>query len=212
MTAKMTAVRARQARCAALGYWPGPIDGIDGPRTRAAYGAAVASQRTKGLPFQHPTGITRIHWHWTGGGHSPNTTDLKSYHCLILGDGSERWPVDPTASRSHTLNANGAAIGVSLCAMAGAAERPLVWGLAPITPAQVSALARVTVRLCRQYDIPVSPWSTLSHAEIQPTFGVRQTAKWDITVLPGMSAVGDPITVGNRLRDMARAELQALAA
>ncbi|WP_449044210.1 peptidoglycan recognition protein family protein [Paracoccus versutus] len=207
MTAVMNAVRARQARCAALGFWPGPIDGIDGPRTRAAYAAAIEAQRAKGLPFQHPTGITRIHWHWTAGGHKPNAVDLRSYHALIGGDGSVRWPVDPTSSRSHTLNANGGAIGLSICAMAGAQERPFVWGKAPITPAQVSALARETARLCRTYDIPVSRWSTLSHAEVQPTLGVVQRSKWDITVLPGMSAPADPITVGDRLRDLVAREL-----
>ncbi|WP_111560205.1 peptidoglycan-binding domain-containing protein [Paracoccus sediminilitoris] len=107
-------IRARQARCAALGFWPGPIDGIDGPRTRAAYAAACAAQAANGRPFAHPTGITRIHWHWTAGNHQPNATDLRAYHCLIPGEEAPRWPVDPTAGRSHTLNANGGAIGVSL--------------------------------------------------------------------------------------------------
>lgn len=79
MTAVMNAVRARQARCAALGFWPGPIDGVDGPRTRAAFEAARAAQHAKGLPFQHASGITRVHWHWTGGGHVPNATDLAAY-------------------------------------------------------------------------------------------------------------------------------------
>lgn len=212
MTAIMNAVRAQQARCAALGFWPGPIDGIDGPRTRAAYGAALAAQTARGLPFRHPTGITRIHWHWTAGAHEPNATDLKSYHALICGDGSIRWPVDPTASRSHTLNANGGAIGLSICAMRGAQERPMVWGSSPITPAQISSLARETARLCLRYDISVSRWSTLSHAEVQPSLGVVQRAKWDITVLPGMHVVADPISVGDRLREMVRAEIQALPA
>ncbi|WP_234463977.1 peptidoglycan recognition protein family protein [Paracoccus caeni] len=211
MTAVMNAVRAQQARCAALGFWPGPIDGIDGPRTRAAYAAAVAAQKAKGLPFRHPTGITRIHWHWTGGGHEPNATDLKAYHALIDGAGKVRWPVDPTTSRSHTLNANSGAIGLSICAMAGAKERPFVWGKAPITPVQLSALVRETAPLCRVYDIPLSRWSVLSHAEIQPSLGVTQKNKWDITVLPGMSGPADPITVGDRLREMVRCELFALS-
>ena len=72
MTAKMTTILARQARCAALGFWPGPIDGIDGRRIRAAFEAAVALQRARSLPFEHPFGISRVHWHWTGGGHVPN--------------------------------------------------------------------------------------------------------------------------------------------
>ncbi|MFD1481587.1 N-acetylmuramoyl-L-alanine amidase [Paracoccus nototheniae] len=203
----MNAVRARQARCAALGFNPGPIDGADGPRTQAAFAAATAAQRAKGLPFEHPTRLTRIHWHWTAGGYVPNSTDLRAYHGLIPGEGRPRWPVDPTASRSHTLNANGGAIGISICAMTGAQERPFDRGRAPITPYQVCELVRETARMCRAYDIPVSRWSTLSHAEIQPTLGVVQRWKWDITWLPGMEGPGDPITVGDRLRDMVRAEL-----
>ncbi|WP_323009494.1 N-acetylmuramoyl-L-alanine amidase [Paracoccus sp. (in: a-proteobacteria)] len=181
-------------------------------RTRHPCGPCRGHGRAtrQGLPFQHPIGIIRIHWHWTGGGHEPNASDLKAYHALINGEGKIRWPVDPTTARSHTLNANGGAIGLSICAMAGAQERPFVWGKAPITPAQVSVLVRETARLCRTYDIPISRWSTLSHAEIQPTLGVTQKNKWDITVLPGMTATADPIAVGDRLRDLAARELSAL--
>ena len=210
MTATMTAIRARQARCAALGFWPGPIDGVDGRRTRAAFEAATAAQRAHGLPFQHPSGITRIHGHWTGGGYVPNQTDLRAYHGLIPGDGPPVWPAVPGALRSHTLNANGGAIGLSICAMAGAIERPFHPGTAPITPAQVCAFVREAARLCRLYDIPVTRWSVLTHAEIQPTFGIVQRWKWDITWLPGMPAPADPIEVGDRLRAMVRAELQTL--
>ncbi len=131
MTAVMNAVRARQARCAALGFWPGPIDGIDGARTRAAFAEATVAQRAKRLPFQHPTDITRNHWHWTGGGHEPNATDMKAYHALISGDGKSRWPVDPTASRSHMLNANGGAIGLVLTGIIAwaASKAPQKWGV-----------------------------------------------------------------------------------
>ena len=210
MTAKMTTILARQARCAALGFWPGPLDGIDGRRTRAAFEAAFASQRAKGLPFEHPSGVTRVHWHWTAGNHAPNVTDLSAYHVLIPANGPPVHPVGPATRRSHTLNANGGAVGVSICAMAGAVERPFNPGRAPITPMQVSGLARETARLCRLYDIPVSPWSTLSHAEIQPILGIVQRWKWDITWLPGMDQPGDPIAVGSRLREMVRCELRNL--
>lgn len=207
MTAVMNAVRARQARCAALGFWPGPIDGVDGPRTRAAFEAARAAQHAKGLPFQHVSGITRIHWHWTGGGHVPNPTDLAAYHALIPATGPVVRPVQPTVQRSHTRNANGGAVGIAICAMAGANERPFDRGRAPILPVQLVEMVRETARLARIYDIPVSPWSMLSHAEIQPTFGIVQRRKWDITWLPGMEAPGDPIQIGNRLREAVRCEL-----
>ncbi len=94
--------------------------------------------------------------------------------------------------------------------MAGARERPFDPGRAPITPWQVCQLARVTARLCRDYDIPVSRWSTLSHAEIQPALGIPQRQKWDITWLPGMPGPADPVAVGDRLRDLVSRELQTL--
>lgn len=105
---------------------------------------------------------------------------------------------------------DGGAVGVSIGAMTGAVERPFSPGRAPFTPSQVSGLARETARLCRLYDIPVSPWSTLYHAEIQLTLGIVQRWNWDITWLPGMDQPGDPIAVGNRLCEMVRCELLTL--
>jgi hypothetical protein len=195
-------VRARQARCAALGFWPGPIDGIEGSRTRSAESAARASQAAKGLPFVHPSGLTRIHLHWTAGGHKANATDRRAYHVLIEGDGTVIRAADSWLRRSHTLNANGGAVGVSMCCMAGAQERPLRWGASPMTPEQVSAMAGAVASLCVAYDIPVTRWSVLTHAEVQPTLGIAQRNKWDITCLPGSSSVSDPLTIGDRLRNM----------
>ena len=134
-------------------------------------------------------------------------TDLGAYHSLIPADEPSVHPVGPANRRSYTLNANGGAVGVLICAMTGAVERPFNPGRATITPAQVSGLVRETARLCRLYDIPVSPWSTLSRAEILPTLGIVQRWKWDINRLPGMDQPGDPIAVGNRFREMVRCEL-----
>lgn len=202
-------VRRVQARCASLGFWPGPIDGVMGARSKAAEAAARAAQAKRGKPLIHPSGLTRIHWHWTAGAHSANATDRQHYHIVIEGAGLVIQIAPCDAPRSHTLNANGGAIGVSMCAMAGAVERPFSAGPYPVTSAQIGALARETARLCLVYDIPVSRWSTLSHAEIQPSLGIKQRQKWDICWLPGMSGPGDPITVGDRIRDLVRAEITA---
>jgi hypothetical protein len=202
------AVRVVQARCAALGFWPGPIDGRMGPRTAQAEREARASQAAKGLPFIHPSGLTRIHWHWTGGWGTANADDKRSYQTLIEADGTVLRLVDPTVRRSHTLNANGGAVGLSLCGMVGAVERPFSFGDAPITPAQIDALAAETAELCAIYDIPVSRWSTLSHSEIQPTLGIKQNFKWDINWLPGMAGPGDPITCGDKIRALVEAKMR----
>lgn len=200
-------VRTLQARCAALGFWPGPIDGKMGPRTRAAEAAAREAQSRKGLPLVHPSGITRVHWHWTAGGHQANSTDRAAYHGLIEGDGRIVWAAPDAAVRAHTRNANTGAIGLSMCCMVGAIERPFTWGGAPMTAIQLQTMVRETARICRQYDIPPTRWSTLSHAEVQPSLGIVQSQKWDITVLPGMERPGDPLTVGDKIRDMLRREL-----
>lgn len=195
----MTAIRAQQARCAALGFSPGAIDGLDGPRTRAALAEATAAQRAKGLPFIHSSGLSRIHLHWTAGGHKPSSTDRAAYHVLIRGDGTVEQVAPHTARRSHTLNANQGAIGVSLCAMSGAVERPFNAGSSPVTEAQIDALAREAARLSRIYDIPVSPYSILTHAEL-PFLGVPQRQKWDVNYLPGMKAPVSPREAGDELR------------
>lgn len=203
-----TSVRYLQARCAALGFWPGPIDGIMGRRTREAHAEAVASQKAKGKPFIHASGLSRVHWHWTGGHHKPNRDDKRPYHVLFEGSGAMIRLAALTDYRPHTLNANSGAAGLSLCGMFEARERPFHAGPEPITEAQLDALVRETAEICKAYDIPVSQWSTLSHAEIQPTLGIKQNNKWDYTWLPGMSATGDPIEVGNKIRDMVRQEMQ----
>jgi len=193
-------VRARQARAAALGFDPGPIDGVDGRRTQEAVAKAANAQGKKGLPFIHASGITRIHLHWSGGPHKPSALDRKHYHVLIHGDGSVEWAHQPETRLAHTLNANTGAVAVSLCAMAGAVERPFTAGAFPVRAIQQAAMARVVKGICAEFDIPVTRYSVLTHAEIQPTLGIKQRGKWDICWLPGMDAPGDPIEVGDRLR------------
>ena len=96
--------------------------------------------------------------------------------------------------------------------MAGAQERPFSVGSHPITPAQVKALASLCAALARQYGIPITPQTILTHAEVQPVLGIKQRGKWDITWLPGMNAPGDPIAVGNKLRALIAMEGKPVAA
>lgn len=189
-----------QARCAALGFWPGPIDGKMGKRTEGAVEAATAFQRARGKPLFHASGIHRLHWHWTVGWHKANATDRQHYHFLFEGDGAEIEANPVLKVLAHTKNANSGALGLSLCGMVKAVERPFSAGPEPITQAAVDALIRKSAALCVAFDIPVSRWSTLTHAEIQPTLGVAQRQKWDVNFLPGMTAPTDPITAGNKLR------------
>jgi hypothetical protein len=199
-----------QARCAALGFWPGPIDGDFGSRTQSAKSAAERAQGAKGLPFIHESGLTHVRWHWTGGAYKPNATDRKHYHFIIDGDGNVIRCHDPRKVLSHTWRANTGAIGVAVAAMHGAVERPFNRGPCPLLSKQLTALSSLSARLCAEYDIPVSKWSTMSHSEVQPTLGIRQKRKWDINWLPDMVGPADPHTVGDRIRGMVARDLKAL--
>lgn len=189
-----------QARCAALGFWPGPIDGKMGKRTEAAVEAAGEFQRMRGKRLFHESGLHRLHWHWTVGWHKANSTDRQHYHFLFEGDGHEIEANPVLKVLAHTKNANSGALGLSLCGMVGAVERPFNPGPEPITEAAVAAMIRRSALLAINYDIPVSRWSTLTHAEIQPTLGVAQRQKWDVNYHPGLTAPTDPITAGDWFR------------
>ena len=158
--------------------------------------------------------MKRIIIHWTAGGHRPNATDRKHYHQIIAGDGSVTpgdFPISANAGSlvtgayaAHTLNCNTGSIGIALAAMAGAQEKPFKAGAAPVTPAQEKALTALLVKLCDQYQIPVTRETVLTHAEVQPTLGIAQKGKWDITWLPGMTQPGNPLTVGDLIRQRVR--------
>ena len=161
--------------------------------------------------------MERIIVHWSAGTHTVSALDRQHYHLIIDDDGdvhtgvhpvtANRGPLLPGAYAAHTLNCNTGSIGVALAAMAGAVERPFNAGRHPITPTQVDALAALCASLCRTYDIPVSRRTVLTHAEVQPTLGIVQRGKWDVTWLPGMAAPGAPVAVGDMIRARVVAEM-----
>ena len=160
--------------------------------------------------------MKRIILHWTAGTNKASKLDRQHYHFIVEGDGTVvAGDLPPEANLStkdgeyaaHTLNCNTGSIGVAVAAMAGARERPFTAGRFPITPQQPKALARLVARLCEQYDIPVTRQTVLSHAEVQPTLGIKQKGKWDITWLPGMEKPEDPVKTGDWLRGLVSAEL-----
>lgn len=203
-----------QARLHALGFDPGAIDGIYGKRTDEAVKEAEAKRPGKAL--FHSSGLHRVHLHWTAGAYGDIAMERKAYHVLILHDGRVvmgDYAPEANADTSdgyyaaHTRAANSGAIGVSLDAMGGAQERPFNAGPYPITETQLKRAALEIANLCETYDIPVTKYSVLTHAEVQPTLGVKQRFKWDVTWIPGMTSPGDPVEVGNVIRQMIRAYL-----
>lgn len=154
--------------------------------------------------------MSRIIVHWTAGGHKASALDREHYHLLIEGDGTlvrgvpsielNQKPAKKGYA-AHTLNCNTGSIGVSLCCMAGAIEQPFNAGVAPMTRTQWDKLPFVLAELCRFYRIAVTPETVLSHAEVQPTLGIRQRGKWDIARLAFAPTIVGARRVGDIFRD-----------
>lgn len=164
--------------------------------------------------------MKRILMHWTGGAHKAGTTDKRHYHFIVEGDGTIvagdqpvsanlriANPNDGSTYAAHTAGANTGSIGVAMAAMRGAKERPFDHGPSPITDVQLKSFVRLVARLSVEYGIPVTPETVLTHAEVQPTLGIKQRNKWDITWLPGKSGPNDARVVGTHLRALIRDEL-----
>ena len=137
--------------------------------------------------------MKRIITHWTAGSHRANDWDKEHYHLLIEGDGAvvrgrysilANVRIRGAAYAAHTLNANDGAIGVAICCMRGARQRPFDAGPSPMTKRQWDALVSTVAELCDVYDIPVTPQTVLGHGEVQANLGIRQTHKWDPLALP----------------------------
>ena len=199
-----------QARLAARGFPPGPIDGINGPQTRAAM-AAFREERGYAIEHDfHSSGLHRVIMHWTARAEGIIALERRHYHVIIgqdarayIGDNPPEANADTRGVYTpHTRALNTGSIGVALDGMAGALERPFDPGSAPITWPMVGEMCRQVAALCETYDIPVSRWTVLTHAEVEPTLGVRQRFKWDINWLPGRPRPVDSVEAGDELRLM----------
>jgi N-acetyl-anhydromuramyl-L-alanine amidase AmpD len=158
----------------------------------------------------------RIVMHWTAGNAGNQIDDKDHYHEIVDRSGQRhlgKFTVDHNCNvahiraglyAAHTSRLNTGSIGLSMDAMRGAQERPFSTGPEPITTVQLQAFVKMVAEYARKYHITITPTTVLTHAEVQPTLGVQQRGKWDICWLPGMSAPGDPVVVGNVLRIMVR--------
>lgn len=154
--------------------------------------------------------IARLILHWTAGGHKATDFDRKHYHVLVEGDGkvvrgfpsiaANGLPRAKAGYAAHTLNCNTGSIGLSLCAMAGSAERPFQPGSHPLTRSQWDMGSTVAAQLCKRYGIPVTSKTVLSHAEVQANLGIAQRGKWDIAVLAFDRAFDTARECGDRFR------------
>lgn len=153
--------------------------------------------------------MRRIIFHWTGGSYTPSSLDKEHYHFVIDGNGRVHAglhkidanipPLREGEYAAHTRATNSYSIGIALCCMAGATEGRSN-GKYPVKEKQFERLAEVIAELCRTYNIPVTPETVLSHAEVQETLGIKQNGKWDISVLPFDTSTKGARAVGDRLR------------
>lgn len=188
------------------------IDGMSGPNTRAGIAEAMAKVHVRSKEDLFTRGVRGVVWHWTGGANGLIELEREAYNFLHdtkgntydgLATVSEQTMYDwrRGIGASHTKSMNTGWIGESVDSMAGAKQtNPINWGSHPVTWEGIDAMLEHTAEMCEEYRIPVSKWTTLSHAEVQPTLGIKQRWKWDYTVLPGDTKSRDPVEVGDILR------------
>ena len=162
--------------------------------------------------------MTRVILHWTGGSYRASDLDKQHYHVLIEGDGRVvfgRHSIDRNASphreprASHTRLCNTGSIGVSVCCMRDARERPFFAGPSPMTLRQWQIAAEVIAELCDRYRIDISPRSVLAHGEVQSILKIEQRQKWDPLILP-WSPTTPRDQVMNAFREQVRRHLATM--
>ena len=157
--------------------------------------------------------MKRIVLHWTAGTNFPNATDIQHYHFLIDKDGKlykGKFPVSANEIcktdqfghalyAAHTGGGNTGSIGVAVCGMANFNGK-LSSTKFPLTAIQLEKMFSVGAKLCKQYAIPISPDTVLTHYEFGKSHpNTASFGKIDITILPPYLSV-KPHEVGNFIR------------
>lgn len=189
------------------------MDGMKGPTTRKQIAAAMEKRNVN---REHKlfgvSGLHRIHWHWTASTYAV-TDEVRSHYNDVHDvegnsyDGGARaehqanYDWRKGVGVSHTLNANTGAIGQAVAAMGNAQGWPVNIGKWPLSWDGIDAMLMRSIDYHHQFDIPITPYSTLSHAEVQPTLGIKQNGKWDYQILPDGTKIIDPVRCGAILRE-----------
>ena len=174
------------------------VDGMGGPKTRAQIAFAVAEMDlAEKADLFDPSGITRIHWHWTASTYNVDWNVVKHYNNVFDSEGNIYDGGSPPEQQavynhrtgigvSHSYRANTGAIGLSVAAMHGATSKGVVvdQGKYPLTWKGIDAMLETSMEYCREYDIRPSKWTTITHAEVGTNISIKQRGKWDIRVLP----------------------------
>lgn len=164
--------------------------------------------------------MKRIIVHWTAGTHKASSLDQAHYHILIEDDGKlvkgthsilDNVSTGDNRYAAHTFRLNTGSIGVSVCCMAEAMEKPFNAGSFPMSETQWNVMAQVVAELCEEYEIAVTPQTVLGHGEVQANLQIPQGGKWDPMVLPWNSTLSTK-QVGAAFRKLVKEQLTNSAA
>jgi N-acetyl-anhydromuramyl-L-alanine amidase AmpD len=157
--------------------------------------------------------MKRIIIHWTAGSHKASSVDKEHYHMIVNGDGTvvngdhkieDNLSTADGVYAAHTKGANTGAIGVAMAGMLGA-EGPDKLGSYPLTNLQWDACMALVKRLAAKYNIPVTPSTILSHAEVHSILGIKQNGKIDISFgVPGKPELKTARACGNYIRSLVK--------
>jgi len=159
--------------------------------------------------------MRRVIIHWTAGTHVANTLDRKDYHYIIEGSGkivpgiysiSDNESTADGKYAAHTYHCNTGSIGISLAGMAGAIQGKTN-GKYPLNEVQFNVLAELVAKLIKQYQIPLTDKTVLTHAEVQPNLGITQKGKWDIAVIPFKPELKGPKACGDYIRNLIKEKM-----
>ena len=170
-----------QVRLNSLGRISTPLtlDGEMGDKT--AFALKEARKHMGKTDILDPSGIYRIHWHWTASTYEVTPKVLSHYNDVFGENGEWHKGCDPLEQAkydwrkgigvSHTKNANTNALGLAVASCAGRTadwhNKTIMLGEWPMTWPQIGAMLQKTAEYCKRFDIVPSKWTTLTHAEVQ---------------------------------------------
>ena len=108
--------------------------------------------------------MKRIILHWTAGQYKPNAHELECYHFLIDGFGNIHKGIFSVKDNEnctdgiyahHCGGGNTGSIGVTVCAMLNKDF--------PVKPIQLETMYRLCAKLCKEYNIPISTETIITH-------------------------------------------------
>lgn len=152
--------------------------------------------------------MKRIIIHWTAGTYKPTEHEKLCYHYLVDDKGKVHYGkyrpednlnVNDGKYAAHTGGGNTGSIGIAMCAMIGFKNSKSV-GNYPITPKQFESAMEFCAKLCKQYNLKVTPDTVMTHYE----FGLKHpkttsAGKIDIVYIPPYSWV-DKADCGSFIR------------